>query len=81
MDYKGMNAGVTLMLPVNEPGALFFLGDVHARQGDGEVTGGAIETSLDVEFSVDVIKGKKINWPRWLENDGTTSWCWGVRGR
>jgi acetamidase/formamidase len=68
MDYKGMNAGVTLMLPVNEPGALFFLGDGHARQGDGEVTGGAIETSLDVEFSVDVIKGKKINWPR-LEND------------
>jgi amidase len=68
MDYKGMNAGVTLMLPVNEPGALFFLGDGHARQGDGEVTGGAIETSLDVEFSVEVIKGKKINWPR-LEND------------
>ena len=68
MDYKGMNAGVTLMLPVNEPGALFFLGDGHARQGDGEVTGGAIETSLDVEFSVDVIKGKKIGWPR-LEND------------
>jgi amidase len=68
MDYKGMNAGVTLMLPVNEPGAMFFLGDGHARQGDGEVTGGAIETSLEVEFSVDVIKGKKVGWPR-LEND------------
>jgi amidase len=68
MDYNGMVAGTTLMLPVFEPGALFFLGDGHARQGDGEVTGGAIETSLDVEFSVDVIKGKKINWPR-LEND------------
>ena len=68
MDYNGMVAGSTLMLPVFEPGALFFLGDGHARQGDGEVTGGAIETSLDVEFSVDVIKGKKINWPR-LEND------------
>jgi len=35
MDYNGMNAGVTLMLPVFEPGALFFLGDGHARQGDG----------------------------------------------
>ena len=68
MDYDGMVAGTTLMLPVFEPGALFFLGDGHARQGDGEVTGGAIETSLDVEFSVDLIKGKKINWPR-LEND------------
>ena len=67
MDYNGMSAGVTLMLPVFEPGALFFLGDGHARQGDGEVTGGAIETSLDVEFTVDLLKGKKINWPR-LEN-------------
>jgi amidase len=67
MDYNGMGAGVTLMLPVFEPGAMFFLGDGHARQGDGEVVGSAIETSLDVEFSVDLIKGKKINWPR-LEN-------------
>jgi acetamidase/formamidase len=67
MDYNGMGAGATVMLPVNEPGALLFLGDGHARQGDGEVTGSAIETSLDVEFSVDLIKHKKINWPR-LEN-------------
>jgi amidase len=67
MDYNGMGAGATVMLPVFEPGALFFLGDGHARQGDGEVLGNAIETSLDVEFSVDLIKGKKINWPR-LEN-------------
>lgn len=68
MDYNGMGAGATLMLPVFEPGALLFLGDGHARQGDGEVLGNAIETSLDVEFSVDVVKGKKIGWPR-LEND------------
>jgi acetamidase/formamidase len=68
MDYNGMTAGVTLMLPVSEPGALFFLGDGHARQGDGEVTGGAIETSLDVEFSVDLLKGKRIRWPR-IENE------------
>src|ERR1700682_144690 len=67
MDYNGMGAGATVMLPVFEPGALFFLGDGHARQGDGEVDGSAIETSLDVEFSVDLIKRKKINWPR-LEN-------------
>jgi acetamidase/formamidase len=67
MDYNGMGSGATLMLPVFEPGALFFLGDGHARQGDGEVLGGAIETSLDVEFSVDLMKRKKINWPR-LEN-------------
>jgi amidase len=67
MDYNGMGVGATVMLPVFEPGALFFLGDGHARQGDGEVLGSAIETSLDVEFSVNLIKGKKINWPR-LEN-------------
>src|SRR6266568_2830662 len=67
MDYNGMGAGATVMLPVFEPGALLFLGDGHARQGDGEMLGNAIETSLDVEFSVDLIKGKKINWPR-LEN-------------
>ena len=64
MDYNGMGAGATVMLPVFEPGALFFLGDGHARQGDGEVVGSAIETSLDVEFSVELVKGKKINWPR-----------------
>src|SRR5206468_7884508 len=68
MDYNGMGAGATLMLPVFEAGALLFVGDGHARQGDGEVLGSAIETSLDVEFSVDLMKRKKINWPQ-LEND------------
>ena len=67
MDYNGMTAGATVMLPVFESGALLFLGDGHARQGDGEVLGNAIETSLDVEFSVELVKQKKINWPR-LEN-------------
>src|SRR5712691_5152547 len=69
MDYNGMGAGATLMLPVFEPGALLFMGDGHARQGDGEVLGSAIETSLDVEFSVDLVKGKKINWPRLEDQD------------
>jgi amidase len=68
MDYNGMVAGVTLMLPVYEAGALLFLGDGHATQGDGEVVGNATETSMDVEFSVGLIKHKTINWPR-LEND------------
>jgi acetamidase/formamidase len=68
MDYNGMVEGVTLMLPVSEPGALLFVGDGHARQGDGEVVGNALEISMDVELSVDLIKRKKIGWPR-LEND------------
>jgi acetamidase/formamidase len=67
MDYASMNAGVKLMLPVNEPGALLFLGDGHARQGEGEVAGTGLETSMDVEFTVDLVKKKTIGWPR-LEN-------------
>src|SRR6185503_6389999 len=46
MDYKGLNSGVKVMLPVNEPGALLFMGDGHARQGDGEVVGIGMETSM-----------------------------------
>ena len=64
MDYASMGAGVKLMLPVNEPGALLFLGDGHARQGEGEVAGTGLETSLDVEFSVELVKKKAIGWPR-----------------
>ena len=64
MDYVGLGAGATLMLPVNEPGALLFLGDGHARMGEGEVVGTGLETSMDVEFSVDLIKKKAIGWPR-----------------
>ena len=68
MDYAGMNAGVKVMLPVYEPGALLFIGDGHALQGEGEVVGTGIETSMDVEFSVQVVKKKPLQWPR-LENE------------
>ena len=51
MDYASMGAGVKVMLPVYEPGALLFLGDGHARQGEGEVVGTGLETSMDVEFT------------------------------
>ena len=56
------------MLPVSEPGALLFIGDGHARQGEGEVVGNALEVSMDVEFSVELIKDKEIGWPR-IETD------------
>jgi acetamidase/formamidase len=68
MDYASMGAGVKLMLPVSEPGALLFLGDGHARQGEGEVVGTGLETSMDVEFTVNLIKKKTVGWPR-LETD------------
>ncbi|MGE0363111.1 MAG: acetamidase/formamidase family protein [Vicinamibacterales bacterium] len=64
MDYAGLTAGVTVMLPVNEPGALLFIGDGHARQGEGEVVGTGLETSMDVTFTVQLVKQKAIAWPR-----------------
>ena len=68
MDFNEVVQGVTMHFPVFEKGALFMLGDGHAAQGDGEIDGAAIETSFNVEFTVNLIKGKKINWPR-LIND------------
>jgi amidase len=60
LDYNGMVEGVTVYLPVFHEGALLFLGDGHAAQGDGELTGDALETSLDVQFTVRVIPNQRI---------------------
>jgi amidase len=68
MDYAGLTAGVRVMLPVNEPGALLFIGDGHARMGEAEAAGTGVETSMDVEFTVALVKKKPIAWPR-LETD------------
>lgn len=64
MDYKGFEQGVTVYLPVFVEGALLFVGDGHAVQGDGEIVGTGIEISFDVQFTVSVRKGKRIYWPR-----------------
>jgi amidase len=64
MDYRGFRNGVTVYLPVSVPGALFFIGDGHAVQGDGEIVGTGIETAFEMQFTLRVIKGKQINWPR-----------------
>jgi acetamidase/formamidase len=64
MDYRLFGAGTTAYFPVFEPGALFFLGDGHACQGDGEIAGTGVETSFEVEFTVSVLKGKQTAWPR-----------------
>jgi acetamidase/formamidase len=63
MDYNQIRPGTTLYLPVAHPGALLFLGDGHAAQGDGELTGDALETSMDFEFTVDVIPGQNFGHP------------------
>lgn len=54
VDQPGLSVGATLVLPVNTPGALLSLGDAHAAQGDGEITGVAIEIEAEVEFVVRV---------------------------
>jgi acetamidase/formamidase len=64
MDFNEVAEGATLYLPVSAPGALLYLGDGHAAQGDGELNGNALETSMDVEFAVDVIPQKQIMSPR-----------------
>jgi amidase len=64
MDFNEIVEGVTLYLPVSVPGALLYVGDGDAAQGDGELNGNALETSMDVEFTVDVVSGKTIMGPR-----------------
>jgi acetamidase/formamidase len=68
MDYRGFAPGVTVYFPVFVPGALLHVGDGHAVQGDGEIVGTGIEISFDVQFTVRLLKGKRIRWPR-AEND------------
>jgi amidase len=68
MDFNEIVQGATVYLPVRVPGALLYVGDGHALQGDGELNGNALETSMDVEFSVDVIPGRHIPGPR-VESD------------
>ncbi|WLT31373.1 acetamidase/formamidase family protein [Geothrix sp. PMB-07] len=63
MDFNEVVEGNTIYLPVQQPGALLYLGDAHALQGDGETSQYALETSMDVEFTVDVIKDKAIGMP------------------
>jgi len=64
LDVKDLKAGTTLYLPVFQPGALFYTGDPHGAQGDGEVSGTAIEQSLTGVFRFVVHKGMTISGPR-----------------
>ena len=64
MDTPDTCIGNTVYLPVDVEGAYFFTGDVHAKQGQGELCGTAIEIAARVQLSFDLIKGKRIRWPR-----------------
>jgi len=64
LDNKDLVAGSTLYLPVHVSGALLSVGDGHAAQGHGEVTGTALETSLRGTFEVRLHNGRRLRWPR-----------------
>jgi len=64
LDYNRIGEGATVFLPVYHPGGLLFIGDGHALQADGEPTGTGIETSMDVEFAVEVRKKAGLTGPR-----------------
>ena len=64
MDYRVFGPGATIAFPVFEPGGLFFLGDGHACQGDGEIVGTGIETTFEVEFTLSLRKKAPGQWPR-----------------
>jgi len=67
MDSPQIREGATLYIPVFRPGALLYLGDAHAQQGAGELPGQGLETSMDVQFTVNVIPNKTLGITR-VEN-------------
>jgi len=68
MDAPEASVGNTLYLPVNVSGGLLYFGDGHAAMGDGEIAGTAIEVPMKARLQLDIVKGKRTNWPR-FENE------------
>jgi acetamidase/formamidase len=64
LDFKALTVGTSLYLPVFRAGALFYTGDPHGAQGDGEVSGNALEQSLTGVFRFVLHKAMKIEAPR-----------------
>ncbi len=64
LDASDVREGVTVHLPIFHEGAYFYFGDFHALQGDGEIAGSGLESTADVTLHFDLIKGKRIRWPR-----------------
>jgi amidase len=64
LDIRDVAVGNRILLPIHHQGALFYLGDVHASQGDTEFTGTAAETQANVRVRLDLVKHKKVPWMR-----------------
>ncbi|HKH39289.1 MAG TPA: acetamidase/formamidase family protein [Rubrobacter sp.] len=68
VDVPDVKPGYTVYLPVWNSGALVYTGDCHARQGQGELCGVALEITSKVTVVFEVIKDRAIEWPR-IESD------------
>ena len=66
LDHNVVQAGTTLYLPVFVPGGLLYIGDAHAAQGDGELSGTAIEIGSHTRVGLNLVRGANLAWP-WLE--------------
>jgi amidase len=69
MDLPDVAPGAVLYFPVHTEGGLLFVGDCHATQGDGELSGVAVEQRATVTLHVDLIKGWSFAWPRLETSD------------
>ena len=75
MDNRYVTTGSTVHLPVQIPGALLALGDVHAAMGDGEITMVGLESAARVTARIELVKGVQVNRP-WIERND----CWVTTG-
>jgi amidase len=79
VDIPQLGPGATLLLPVHVDGALLSLGDVHAAQGDAEITGAAVEVEADVELSVEVVEADQAQFVS-LPILETSDWIGAIAG-
>jgi acetamidase/formamidase len=63
MDISDISPGSIVFLPIFHKGGLLYIGDAHAIQGDGEISGTAVEMPAELTIKVD-LKKENINWPR-----------------
>ena len=68
LDHPVVAAGAVVHLPVFVPGGLLYIGDVHAAQGDGELSGIGLEIPAEVTVTVDIDRGRGLGWP-WVVNE------------
>lgn len=68
LDTTLLTEGATLYLPVNTPGALLAMGDMHSSMADGEIMGSGMEVAGEIEVTVEVIKDSKLPLP-FVETD------------